>query len=384
MKIIIGADIIPTEKNVELFNKADIKTLVGEKIITELKAADYRIFNIEGPLTDTSRSILKNGPVLKVPESTINGIKALEPDLLVLSNNHIKDYGEEGIRRTKAIIEKASIPYIGVGRNHEERSRYHCFSNNGITVGIYNCCEHEFSVSSDGKLGANPYDPLTTFDDIAEAKQKCDFVVVLYHGGTERMRIPSPYLQRIFRKMADCGADIVIAQHTHCIGCYERYGASTLIYGQGNFIFDSIDDEFFANGLLVNCTFYDNGQYSCGFFPIIKDGCVVRAATENEKEEILYKFQERSELIKSDEYIHKSYEEYVGQRINEYMTVLHGRCFMEKIIRKLFKKKYPSLIMKKYYSIKYLLTIYNFLTCEAHYELINAGLKHIIEERADQ
>jgi poly-gamma-glutamate synthesis protein (capsule biosynthesis protein) len=37
--------------------------------------------------------------------------------------------------------------------------------------------------------------------------------------------------------MAECGADFITAQHTHCIGCEEWYNGSYLLYGQGNFIF---------------------------------------------------------------------------------------------------------------------------------------------------
>lgn len=90
-----------------------------------------------------------------------------------------------------------------------------------------------------------------TFDYIAKLKTECDFVVVCYHGGKEKFRFPSPNMIRVFKKIADKGADIVIAQHTHCIGTYEEYKGSLLVYGQGNFIFDRADNVFYNNGLLL-------------------------------------------------------------------------------------------------------------------------------------
>ena len=45
MRIIIGADLVPTTSNYNLFEKGDIETLIGNDLIDELNHADYRIFN---------------------------------------------------------------------------------------------------------------------------------------------------------------------------------------------------------------------------------------------------------------------------------------------------------------------------------------------------
>ena len=90
-----------------------------------------------------------------------------------------------------------------------------------VKIGIYCCAENEFSIATSQKAGANPFDSLQSFDDVYWLKKKVDFLVVLYHGGIEHYRYPSPNLQRVFRKFADVGADIVIGQHSHCIGCMD-------------------------------------------------------------------------------------------------------------------------------------------------------------------
>lgn len=61
---------------------------------------------------------------------------------------------------------------------------------------------------------------------------------MLYHGGKEYYRYSSPNLQKTCRKMTEKGADLVLCQHSHCIGSYEEYNDSTILYGQGNFIFN--------------------------------------------------------------------------------------------------------------------------------------------------
>ena len=83
-----------------MFNNADTKALLGKELLSIWNSADIRIFNLEVPLTDTEDPIDKCGPNLIAPTSVIKGIKALEPSLLTLANNHIFDQGEQGLQST--------------------------------------------------------------------------------------------------------------------------------------------------------------------------------------------------------------------------------------------------------------------------------------------
>ena len=76
-KIIIGADLVPTESNYSYFKEAETQYLVGKKIIEKLNNADFTIFNLEVPLTDRKNPINKCGPNLSAPTDTIAGIKAI-------------------------------------------------------------------------------------------------------------------------------------------------------------------------------------------------------------------------------------------------------------------------------------------------------------------
>ncbi|NOH16234.1 CapA family protein [Clostridium cochlearium] len=112
MKLIIAGDLVPTKSNIDLFNKADISSLLGDELLSLWNSADMRIFNLEVPLTDKENPIAKCGPNLIAPTSTVNGIKALNPSLLTLANNHILDQGEQGLKSTEDIIlNKNNIKY---------------------------------------------------------------------------------------------------------------------------------------------------------------------------------------------------------------------------------------------------------------------------------
>ena len=92
--LIIGADIVLTESNKELFLKGDVKSLVGKELKEVLDNSNYSIFNLDVPLVDQEKPIVKQGPNLIALIATITGFKALGINLFTLANNHILDQDE--------------------------------------------------------------------------------------------------------------------------------------------------------------------------------------------------------------------------------------------------------------------------------------------------
>ena len=361
MILLIAGDLAPTKSNIDLFNHADTKALLGEELLFIWNSADIRIFNLETPLTDIEDPIDKCGPNLIAPTSAIKGIKALEPSLLTLANNHILDQGEQGLKSTIKVLNKNDIPYIGVGENLTEASKPYIIKKDRLKVGIYACAEHEFSIAGENIPGANPFDPLESLDHIQELKTKCDYAIVLYHGGKEHYRYPSPYLQKVCRKICEKGADLVICQHSHCIGCFEQYEGSTIVYGQGNFIFDKSKSEYWDTSILVKLEINDS-QVDTEYIPITRKGNGVRLATGQAAKEILDGFQRRSKEILQEGLIEKQYQEFAQANIQSYLGRFSG---LGKWISRIDSRLLNGMFTKKIYNKKKLLAIQNFIECEA-------------------
>lgn len=224
--IIIGADLVPTKQNLKEFEKGKSIDLIGDEIAKIIRDSDFSCFNLETPLINGNEECIdKWGPCIGAPASTVYGIKALNIDFLTLANNHIMDYGAEGLQSTIEALKTAGIQYSGVGSNLDEARKVFYTFVNGIKIGIYCCAEHEFSIASEHKSGVNPFDPMNSLDDVKSSKEeeKADFLIVLYHGGKEHYRYPSPKLQKICHKLIEKGADLVVCQHSHCVGCKEEY-----------------------------------------------------------------------------------------------------------------------------------------------------------------
>ena len=373
MEILIAGDLVPTKINSMKFIESDLFNQMDSKFQTIWNNADYRIFNLECPLGENLKAIEKNGAKLIAESNTIKGIKSLNPNLILLANNHIMDYGNEGLENTINLLKKNDIAYTGIIDNNKEKFNTYYFENDNIRVGIYNVCENEFSVATRNKRGTNPLNEIKNYREINEAKQKCDYLLVAFHGGKEFYRYPSPNLQKICRNFIDAGADFVITQHSHCIGCKEEYNNGTIVYGQGNFIFDKgINDEYWSTSLIISIKI-ENSDMKIDYIPIEKNNGLIKIA-ENKK--ILEDFFYRTHMIEDNaEFIEEEYNKFSQKYLNSYLNIMNGKRFYKRILNRIFNGKF---FLKKY-NKNDCLKILNIIECEAHRELLITGLKERIK-----
>lgn len=375
ISLIIGGDLVPTESNRKLFENNQIEKLIGKELKEELEKVDFRIFNLEAPITESNDKLLKCGPNLKIDPKSINGIKGLNPSLLTLANNHIMDFKEQGLKETIEILTNNNINYVGIGENLSSLKKSHILENNGVKIGIYVCAEREFSIATDEICGVNPLELVENLEDIKELKSICNYVIVLHHGGKEYYRYPSPMLKKICNKMVEYGADLVVCQHSHCVGSYEEYKNGKIIYGQGNFIFDMADNEYWNTSILVKLTLSKNGTKKLEYIPILKDKNKIKLAGLKEKEEILAGLKKRSIEIKDKRFIEKQYRKFSKEYIINYLYSISG---VPRLLRGIDKKILKNRLLNYLYKNK-LTMVLNFIECEAHRELLIEGLKNKIK-----
>ncbi len=372
MKILIGADLVPTKRNISLFESGNAEELLGKELAECLNSADYRIFNLEVPLTDREQPIPKCGPNLIAPTKCIAGYQAMGVDLLTLANNHILDQDQQGLESTVRTLNQAGIAYTGVGSTPEDAAKPYLFTCDGKRIGVYACAEHEFSIVTDHSAGANPIDLLESPDHVAELKKQCDYVIVLYHGGKEHYRYPSPNLQKVCRKLVEKGADLVVCQHSHCIGCEEKYLHGTIVYGQGNFLFDDDESEFWKTSLIILL----NEKNDITYIPIMKNANAVRLANEDDAAKIISDFNTRSEKIRDEVFVESEYRKFADKMIGSYLGTITGksRNLVFRIKNKITRGKWSKKIVGKIPQ-KDKLAILNFMMCEAHIELLIDALQ---------
>lgn len=305
MKIVIGADLVPRESSEKYFVDGDVDTLFSD-VLPIMQGADRTIVNLECALTRSDNAIKKFGPNLKADPDCAPALKKAGITDIALSNNHVFDFGVEGLCDTVDALKKAGLPYTGVGNDDQDSRTIYYMEQKGLKVAVVNVCEHEYTYATPNRMGANPFDPFITMQDIRTAKANSDYVIVLYHGGKEHCCYPSPRLLQLCREMVHNGAGTVLTQHSHCIGCYENYNGSHILYGQGNFHFTKTNAvSASGNDMWDTCLLTEldinpkTKKANIKFYPLRMNTLTLTLAKGDDAKGIMDAFEKRNEELKN-------------------------------------------------------------------------------------
>ena len=104
MKLIICGDMSITNGSYRAFDEIDTKTAFND-VLDVFAQGDRVIVNLECALTESENKIPKKGPNLKGPKNSADTLKAAGVTDCALSNNHIYDFGREGLKDTLEQLE---------------------------------------------------------------------------------------------------------------------------------------------------------------------------------------------------------------------------------------------------------------------------------------
>lgn len=207
-----------------------------------LRRGDIVFGNLEGPLTlrgqpaRDKRYIFRSPPARVVP-----ALKAAGFNVLSLANNHMLDYGVEGLEDSMSALTAAGIHFAGAGMNAAQARAPALIEVHGRRFAIL-----AYSLTLPEEFYAAPTRPGTAFgheahvrSDVARARQAADAVIVSFHWGQEGTTALREYQQRIGRAAIDAGAQIVVGHHPHILQGVECYSGGVILHSLGNFVFGS-------------------------------------------------------------------------------------------------------------------------------------------------
>ncbi len=363
IEIVVTGDFCPINRVEKLVLNQNFD-LIFNNTLQILSNADLAVTNLECPLVNDANRIPKIGPALKANIKTIEALNYANIKLVTLANNHIMDFGVEGLKSTFKTYFDNGIRYVGAGNTLEEARKPFSIILNKHKLAIINIAENEFSNTNGNYPGANPFSLISNFNDIVEAKKYHDFVIVIFHGGHEGYKLPGPKLKEIFRFFVDAGSDAVIAHHTHCFSGYEIYNNVPIFYGLGNFIFDhlNIKDESWYEGLIVKIVFSKNKTSTFQLLPItqFKNSIGVKLAEGEELERILNEIEQLNLIILEDSKLKESFNQFTSQKSKEYLR--YFQPFNNRILGFLARKGILPYQLSDYKRRLYL----NLIRCESH------------------
>lgn len=342
-----------------------------------LDGVDLHITNLECPITNASKPILKTGPAIKAKPETIRFYSEAKVGVASMANNHVRDFDDQGVADTLNICKANDIYTVGAGWNKHEASTILYKNVNDVQIAFLNYCETEFSIAGDNTAGANPIDYIQLYHDINEAKLKSDFIVVIYHGGNEYYPLPNIRIKKFFHHCIDLGADTVIGHHTHVFSGYEIYKGKPLVYSLGNFLFDEPENNFegWFTGLMAEITL-DSGRISLDFHPIRQSKIDIKLERfeGKEKQKVLEEIEELSQTIANDELLKSAYQKFSLQRGQNLVKAISNLSLFQRVLLKTGKSIMAVIGRQR------LMQTLNLLQCESHRDLIMSSIKEITKK----
>ena len=210
-----------------------------------LKKNDLNVVNLEGSITNNKSKSAgsaigsANNYYLTFDPSVAKTLFDQNIKIVSLGNNHILNFGRDGLKQTKSYLDQAHVDYFGAPDYPKSISTK--INNVHITFVNYN----EFAQMD---LEA---EQKSTLEEIQKAKGFSDIIFVYCHWGVEYA--PNPTAEQIVlaHQFIDAGADAVLGSHPHVTQPLEIYKNKRIYYSLGNFIFDQYFDENVRNSLGV-------------------------------------------------------------------------------------------------------------------------------------
>jgi poly-gamma-glutamate synthesis protein (capsule biosynthesis protein) len=225
-----------------------------EDVMPQLERYDWVVGNLEGPITNhasvsrgSAVGSLDNTRFTFAPE-VADFLYTANIRLLHIGNNHIFDFGREGVLSTARTLTQHHLLYFGDVRGRSSSVIY--VKKENLTVGL---------VSYNQFLGNGVEQALS---NVEEARANADLVVLITHWGDEYEREPSREMRALARRFVDRGADIIVGTHPHVVIPPEVYNGAPIYYSLGNFIFDQYWEKTVRCGLALSVYVNRDGSFA--------------------------------------------------------------------------------------------------------------------------
>lgn len=208
------------------------------RVRDELRNYDAVFGNMETPISTKGEPVKDKPYTFQLAPGIVSALRTIKLDAVSIANNHVLDYGVEGLRDTIGFLREAKILYSGAGNNVvEARSPTVLYLGNREILIFSRCSRPPDSFYTQGdRPGIAMLKTDELIADIAEYKTKNNIVLLSLHWGIERTTAPQKSQIEIAHRLIDAGADGIIGHHPHWPQGIELYRKKPIIYSLGNFV----------------------------------------------------------------------------------------------------------------------------------------------------
>jgi poly-gamma-glutamate capsule biosynthesis protein CapA/YwtB (metallophosphatase superfamily) len=219
--------------------------------LLEYAGCDARIINLETSITSSDDYVPDKAVHYRMNPANSETLIGIRPDVCVLANNHVLDFGRRGLLETLDVLSAADLPKAGAGRSLREAQspaiipipktggRFLVFAFGSPSSGI----PYEWA-ATDNTPGVHVIPTLsdTAADELCrqvrQARQPGDLTVVSAHwGGNWGYRVAADQV-RFAHRLVDGGVHMVHGHSSHHPRPIEVYRGKLILYGCGDLVDD--------------------------------------------------------------------------------------------------------------------------------------------------
>lgn len=265
---------------------SQIKPTLAPNARDLFESADLICVNIEAPVVSSvHHPVSKVGPVIGQSTLAVDLCREFGVSHLTLANNHIMDYGRDGLLNT--LDQFDGMAFLGAGLSFDQAYTPYLFEKSGTRIAMLSFAEAQFGVLQDDFMndfaGVAWIDHPRARQAVREARGFADFVIVQVHAGLEMVDLPLPEWRIRYRELIDLGADLVVCHHPHVIQGSECYKGKMIYYSLGNFyMLDALGNGQFGSGavLVVNV---EGDTVDSELIPLRTSACEIDLDTTGEE-----------------------------------------------------------------------------------------------------
>lgn len=213
-------------------------------------AADLFVGNLETSITTHSEPWEGKGIHYRMHPENTECLKQLGLDCASLANNHVLDWGRDGLEETLSSLNKAGIQFAGAGRRlksaaeaakyHREDTRLLVFGIGTTDSGIPQTWEATASRSGVHLLPDYNRDTIGALIKRVQSRSTTDDLVIcsIHWGGNWGWNVPDLHEQLAHRLIEEANVDLIHGHSSHHPKPLDVHDGKLILYGCGDLMND--------------------------------------------------------------------------------------------------------------------------------------------------
>lgn len=214
-------------------------------------APDFKLINLETSITQSNDYNPHKEVLYRMNPENAACLTSAQIDCCSLANNHILDWGEDGLKETLATLKTEGIQFAGAGLTEKEakspaivdipgKGRAIIFSLGSSSSGVppnWAAKNNQPGVYYADESSQENVQEIK--EEVKKLKQPGDIVIVSIHWGSNwDFDIPEKQRKFAHQLIDEAGVDLIHGHSSHHVKGIEVYSEKLILYGCGDFITD--------------------------------------------------------------------------------------------------------------------------------------------------